>query len=65
MTWPRTTGYAPSSELIHRTISDSHRAKTTALETYTFMQKVRQKQNMSINGGINSVMNAAKLSKEA
>ena len=59
MTWPRTKGI-DSSILI----SALHMAKTTALETYMSMHKVRRKENMNIQGGINSVFRAAKLSKE-
>ena len=62
MTRPLTNGYAPSLELIHPAIFASHMAKTTASVTYTFMHKARQKLNMDIQGGINSVMRAAKRS---
>ena len=59
-----TKGYVPSSGLIHQAIFASRTPKTTALVTYTFMHKARQKLNMDIQGGINSVMRAAKRSKE-
>ena len=38
--------------------------KSTALEMYMSTHNVRRKQNMNIQGGINSVMRAAKQSKE-
>ena len=60
MTRLLTKGYAPSLGLIHQPIFALHTAKTTALVTYTFMHKARQKLNMDIQGGINSVMRAGK-----
>ena len=52
--WPHANEYALSSGLIHPAIFASRTAKTTALVTYTFMHKARQKLNMDIQGGINS-----------
>ena len=60
MTRLLTKEYAPSLELIHQAIFALNTAKTTALVTYTFMHKARQKLNMDIQGGINSVLRAAK-----
>ena len=54
-------GIHPSCD---QAIFASHKAKTTALDMYMYMHKARQKHNMNIQGGINSVMRAAKRSKE-
>ena len=51
-------------ELTHQAIFALHNEKTTALDMYTYMRKARQKQKMNIRSGINSVMRAAKRSKE-
>ena len=62
--WPHTNEYAWSSGLIHPAIFASRTAKTTALVTYKFMHKARQKLNMDIQGGVSSVMRAAKRLEE-
>ena len=64
MTRPLTKEYAPSLESFHPTILASHTAKTAALDMFMSTHKARQKQNMDIQGRINSVMKAAKRSVE-
>ena len=64
MTRPLTKEYVPSSVLIHQAIFASNTAKTTVLDMYMSMHKAHQKQNMNIQGGVNSVMRVAKRSME-
>ena len=64
MTRPLTKGYAPSLASIHPAIFASHTAKTAALDMSMSTHKARQKQNINIQGGINSAMKVAKRSVE-